>query len=254
MALYSIVEPRKSGFLKVDNLHQIYWELSGNSNGIDAIYIHGGPGGGTSPSDRRYFDPLKYNTLIFDQRGCGKSTPSASLVDNTTWDLVLDIEKLRIMLGIESFLVFGGSWGSTLALSYAITHPNRVRALVLRGIFTLRKSELDWFYQQGLGASCLFPDYWAPFLNEIPENERGDLIAAYYKRLTDPDEAVQLKAAREWATWECATSKLLINDKMIAKASSDKFCLEFSRIECHYFVNKGYMGFNLDSFTMMVGF
>ncbi|KAJ3090700.1 hypothetical protein HK102_002922 [Quaeritorhiza haematococci] len=237
--LYAPVpEPYESGHLAVSSLHSIYWEQSGNPKGNPVLYVHGGPGGGTSPDDRRYFDPSAYRIVLFDQRGCGKSTPSSELEENDTWSLVEDIEKLRMHLNIDKWVIFGGSWGSTLALAYAETHPTRVKALVLRGIFTLRPTELKWFYQEG--ASFLFPDYWEDYLAQIPEEERGDLISAYYKRLTSTDEAERMRCARAWSRWECATSKLYVDPAMIAKAENDTWALAFARIECHYFINGGF--------------
>jgi proline iminopeptidase len=235
---YPVIEPYKTFQLPVSDLHTLYVEESGNPQGNPVIFVHGGPGGGTSGVDRRYFDPKAYRIILFDQRGAGKSTPTAELKENDTWSLVADMETIRSHLGIEKWLVFGGSWGSTLSLTYAITHPERVKALVLRGIFMLRKSELIWFYQEG--ASHIFPDYWEGYLAPIPENERGNLMEAYYKRLTSSDEQTRIEAAKAWSTWECATSKLIPNDDMIQKAQEDTWALAFARIECHYFVNKGF--------------
>jgi proline iminopeptidase len=205
--LYPPIEPYNTGRLQVSPVHEIYFEESGNPSGKPVIFLHGGPGGGSDPKQRRFFHPEKYRIVNFDQRGCGKSTPYASLEANTTWDLVADIEKIREHLGIERWQVFGGSWGSTLALAYSQTHPDRVTELVLRGIFLLRKQEIDWFYQRG--ASVLYPDAWEPYLAHIPEAERGDLLSAYYRRLTSDDPAVRLAAAKIWSGWEGATSKLL---------------------------------------------
>ena len=198
--LYPPIEPFKSGFLDTGDGHEVYWELSGNPEGKPAVFLHGGPGSGCSPDHRRLFDPERYCVLLFDQRGCGRSKPAASLENNTTWHLVADIERLRVMLGVEQWLVFGGSWGSTLALTYAQTHTERVSALIVRGIFTLRREELRWYYQEG--ASWLFPDLWEGFVAPIPEAERGDLIAAYRKRLVGNDRAEQLACARAWSLWE----------------------------------------------------
>lgn len=236
---YPDIEPYKKGRLKVSDTHDIYFEECGNPNGKPAVFVHGGPGGGTDAKQRRFFDPSKYRIVLFDQRGAGQSTPSACLEQNTTWDLVEDMEKLRTLLGIQKWLVFGGSWGSTLALAYAQKHPERVTEMVLRGIFLLRKSEIDWFYQQG--ASHIFADAWEKYLEEIPENERHDLVSAYYRRLTSPDRKVQLSAARAWSRWEGATSKLFPDEKMIEHYESDEFALKFARIECHYFTNAGFM-------------
>ena len=238
-SLYPVPEPHRSGWLRVSPQHEIYWEESGNPRGKPAVFVHGGPGAGSSPAVRGFFDPKRYRIVVFDQRGCGKSRPYASLDDNTTWHLVSDMEALRAHLGIERWLVFGGSWGSTLALAYAQTHPKRVSELVLRGIFMLRKAEIDWFYQQG--ASAIFPDRWEHYVEAIPKRERGDLVAAFHRRLTSRSRMVQLKAARAWAVWEAATSFLHGNEENIAKWSGDEFAIAVARIECHYFVNKGFL-------------
>jgi proline iminopeptidase len=237
--LYPRIEPYKSGHLDVGGGHSLYWELCGNPEGKPAVFLHGGPGAGCSPDHRRLFDPARYNVLLFDQRGCGRSTPHASLEANTTWDLVADIERLREMVGAEQWLVFGGSWGSTLALAYAETHPDRASALVLRGIFTFRQAELDWFYQQG--ASMIFPDKWEGFLAPIPEEERGDLVSAYHRRLTGDDPAVQLECAKAWSGWEGATITLLPDESTFAAHTADKFAIAIARIENHYMVNRGWM-------------
>ena len=225
--------------LDVGDRHCIYWELCGNPDGKPAVFLHGGPGGGASPGHRRLFDPARYNLLVFDQRGCGRSTPHASLDANTTWHLVDDIERLRAMIGAERWLVFGGSWGSTLALAYAETHPDRTAALILRGIFTLRRSELLWYYQEG--ASWLFPDKWERFLAPIPVAERGDLMAAYHRRLTGAAHDERVAAARAWSLWEGETITLLSNLEFTAQHSEDRFALAFARIENHYFVNAGFL-------------
>jgi proline iminopeptidase len=237
--LYPPIEPFKSGMLDTGDGHQIYWELSGNPQGRPAVFLHGGPGSGCSPDHRRLFDPERYCVLLFDQRGCGRSRPHASLDNNTTWHLVADIERLRVLLGVERWLVFGGSWGSTLALAYAQTHTERVSGLIVRGIFTLRREELRWYYQEG--ASWLFPDLWEGFVAPIPEAERGDLIAAYRKRLVGEDEAEQLACARAWSLWEGQTIRLLPDASNTAKHSNDAFSLAFARIENHYFVHGGWM-------------
>ncbi len=237
--LYPDIEPYRTGRLTVDGLHEIYFEESGNPNGKPVVFLHGGPGGGTEPKHRRYFDPKAYRIVLFDQRGCGRSTPFASLEDNTTWHLVEDIEKLREHLEIERWLVFGGSWGSTLALAYAETHPSRVTELVLRGIFLLRKEEIRWFYQEG--ASWIFPDAWHEYENHIPPAERVDLLRAYYARLTSSDPAVQRAAAKVWSVWEGRTSCLIPNAELIARTGGDEFSLAFARIESHYFVNDGWL-------------
>ncbi|SRR5579883_27960 len=236
---YPEIEPYNQGHLQVSNIHSIYFEESGNPKGQPAVFVHGGPGGGTQPEHRRYFDPKHYRIILFDQRGCGKSTPYASLEENTTWDLVDDMERLREHLGIKKWLVFGGSWGSTLSLAYAETHPDRVTHLVLRGIFLLRKWEIDWLYQKG--ADAIFPDFWEHYLEPIPESERGDMLMAYHKRLTSTDHSIQLKAARAWSIWEGSTSKLLVDPNFVAHYGADDFAIAFARIECHYFVNRGFM-------------
>ncbi|WP_394822640.1 prolyl aminopeptidase [Pendulispora albinea] len=235
---YPEIEPYETGRLKVSDLHEIHWEVSGNPKGKPVVFLHGGPGSGTDPKQRRFFDPARYRIVLFDQRGCGKSTPHASLVDNTTWHLVSDMEALRAHLGIEKWQVFGGSWGSTLALAYAQTHPERVTELVLRGIFLLRKWEIDWFYQQG--TSAMFPDKWEDYLAPIPESERHDMVSAYYKRLGSDDPKVQMEAARAWSVWEGRTSNLVVSEELVAKYAGDSFAIAFARIECHYFVNGGF--------------
>lgn len=236
--LYPEIEPYRAGRLRVSDLHEIYFEESGNPRGKPVVFVHGGPGGGTEPKQRRFFDPAVYRIVLFDQRGSGRSTPYASLEENTTWHLVADMEALREHLGIERWQVFGGSWGSTLSLAYAEKHPERVTELVLRGIFLLRKQELDWFYQRG--ASAIFPDAWEEYLGFIPEAERGDLLTAYHRRLTSPDLQVQQQAARAWSVWEGRTSCLFTNYELIAKTSGQQFALAFARIECHYFMHKGF--------------
>eukprot|EP00842_Homolaphlyctis_polyrhiza_P002189 jgi/Hompol1/2971/HPOL_006298-RA len=240
--LFTVGQPFKSEHLQVSELHRIYIEQVGNPNGKPVLFVHGGPGGGTSTSDAGYFDPAVYRVILVDQRGAGKSTPTAELEGNDTWSLVADLEKVRLKLGIEKWVVFGGSWGSTLSLTYAISHPESVKALILRGIFLLRPSEIQFFYQDG--ASHLFADYWDKYLEVIPETERGDLVSAYYKRLTSSDLSVRLAAAKAWSTWECATSKLYVDPQMIAKAESDEWSLAFARIECHYFINNGFFPTN----------
>jgi proline iminopeptidase len=237
-SLYPEIEPFDSGFLKVSALHTLYYEQSGNPNGKPVVFLHGGPGGGTNAKCRRFFDPAVYRIVLFDQRGCGKSTPHAELTDNTTWDLVADIERLREQLAIDRWQVFGGSWGSTLALAYAQTHPDKVTELVLRGIFMLRRWELEWFYQKGCDA--LYPDAWETYLNAIPEAEQGDLMNAYYRRLTGDDAQARSDAARAWSVWEGATSFLWQDTSHIASSAEDEFALAFARIECHYFVNGGF--------------
>jgi proline iminopeptidase len=241
-ALYPPIKPYNSGFLPVSDGHELYFEESGNRNGKPAVFLHGGPGGGTDAKMRRFFDPQRYRIVLFDQRGSGKSKPHASLENNTTWDLVADIERVRKHLGIDKWLVFGGSWGSTLALAYAETHPERVTELILRGIFLLRRSELEWFYQNPLGAGSLFPDLWEQYVEVIPEAERGDMMAAYYKRLTSTDKEELRKAAEAWSVWEGATSYLRLNPDFVTKFREDAaYAGAFARIECHYFVNRGFL-------------
>jgi proline iminopeptidase len=263
--LYAPIEPYSSGNLKVSDVHTLYWEQSGKPDGHPVVFLHGGPGGGTAPSNRRFFDPEFYRIVLFDQRGAGKSTPHACLEENTTWDLVNDIEKLREHLKIPEWLVrdflpeiwflmllrwfksqnlcfcqvFGGSWGSTLALAYSQSHPDKVTGLVLRGIFLLRKKEIDWFYEGG--AAAIYPDAWEEFRDLIPENERGSsLVDAYHKRLNSDDLEIQYAAARAWTKWEMMTAYLRPNLENVQKAEDDKFSLAFARIENHYFVNKGF--------------
>jgi proline iminopeptidase len=237
--LYPPTEPFDTGFLKVSELHTLYYEQAGNPAGRKAVFLHGGPGGGIDPDYRRYFDPALWHVVLFDQRGCGQSTPHAELRENTTWDLVADIERLRESLGVERWFVFGGSWGSTLALAYAETHPDRCLGLILRGIFLLRRKELLWFYQEG--ASALFPEAWDEYLRPIPEVERGDLMSAYYRRLTSPDAAVRAEAARTWSVWEGSTSRLLPDPKLVEQFGGDQFADAFARIECHYFVHGAFL-------------
>jgi proline iminopeptidase len=238
-ALYPAIEPYNRGMLKVSPVHEIYYEECGNPKGKPAVFVHGGPGAGCDNRARRFFDPDAYRIVLFDQRGCGRSKPHASLVDNTTWHLVADMEQLREHLGIESWLVFGGSWGSTLALAYAQTHPQRVTEMVLRGIFMLSQLELQWFYQEGAGA--LFPDHFENYIAAIPPAERKDLIQAFYKRLTSDDRATRVAAARAWSVWEAATSYLHINEEQLHKWGEEEFAIAVARIECHYFVNRGFL-------------
>ncbi|MDA0823296.1 MAG: prolyl aminopeptidase [Proteobacteria bacterium] len=236
--LYPPIEPFASGMLEVSDLHSIYYEQSGNPKGKPVVFIHGGPGGGSNPRVRQFFDPDAYRIIVFDQRGCGKSTPHCCLEQNTTWDLVADMERLRAHLGIYSWQLFGGSWGSTLALAYAQSHPAQVSEIILRGIFTLRRSELEWFYQAG--ASSLFPDAWEAYLAPIPEDERCDLMTAYYRRLTGSDKQERLRAAQAWSVWEGSTSRLLVDGEELTRFVDPEFALAFARIECHYFVNRGF--------------
>ncbi len=236
--LYPPIEPYDHGMLVVSPVHTLYYEQSGNPSGKPVLFVHGGPGGGTDPRHRRFFDPARYRIVLFDQRGCGRSTPHASLEDNTTWDLVSDMEKVRAAVGVDRWQVFGGSWGSTLALAYAQRHADRVTELVLRGIFLLRRWELDWFYQGG--ASRMFPAEWQKFLQPIPVEERGDLLRAYHTRLTGSDPDVALACARAWSVWEGSTSCLFQDPDLITKMDGGHFALAFARIEAHYFVNGGF--------------
>jgi proline iminopeptidase len=236
--LYPEIEPYQHDMLPVSPVHTLYYEQSGNPDGTPVVFLHGGPGGGTIPDYRRFFDPSAYRIVLFDQRGAGKISPHASLEENTTWHLVEDIEKLRRHLGVESWVVFGGSWGSTLALAYAQTHPERVRALVLRGIFLCRPEEIRWFYQEG--TSWIYPDVWEQYLNVIPPEERGDMLSAYHRRLTSDDEATRVEAARAWSVWEGSTSKLLPEQGFIDHYGDPHFAIAFARIECHYFMNNAF--------------
>ena len=237
--LYAEIEPFETGTLDVGDGHRIYWERVGTKGAKPAVFLHGGPGGTISPNHRRLFDPKLYDVILFDQRGCGKSTPNASLEANTTWHLVADIEQLREMAGFDKWLVFGGSWGSTLALAYAETHPERVSELVVRGIYTLTRAELEWYYQ--FGVSEMFPDKWERFLAPIPEVERGDLMAAYRKRLVGKDRQKQIEAAKAWSIWEGETITLLPEPATSDPFAQDDYALAFARIENHYFVHAGWL-------------
>ena len=237
-SLFPPIEPYNHGWLSVGDGHEIYYEESGNPSGKPCLFVHGGPGGGASPAARQFFDPDKYRIVLFDQRGCGRSKPHASIEANTTWHLIDDIELIRETLGIDRWLVFGGSWGSTLSLAYAQSHPERVTELVLRGIFLLRAQELQWFYQHG--ASELYPDAWQHYLAPIPDTERHDLISAFHSRLTSEDPEVRLSAARAWSVWEASTSFLIQNEDFMAQLDEPEAALAMARIECHYFVNGGF--------------
>ena len=238
LTLYPMSEPFNHGFIERDG-HQIYYEQCGNPDGKPAVFLHGGPGGGGSTQVRRFFNPEIYRIVIFDQRGCGRSTPHGLLDNNTTWDLVEDIEELKKMLKIDKWLVFGGSWGSTLSLAYSQTYPDSVSEMVLRGIFMLREKELSWFYQHG--ASSIYPEAWQYFLEPIKEEDRGDLISAYHKIFNGIDENKKLEAAIAWSRWEGSTSSLAYNPEMADSFSNPKFALAFALIENHYFVNKGFL-------------
>ena len=237
--LFPAIRPYRTGRLAVSALHTLYYEECGNPRGKPLVFLHGGPGGGLQPTYRRYFDPRAWRIVLFDQRGCGRSTPYAELRDNTTWHLVADIERLREHLGIDRWVVFGGSWGCTLALAYSQTHPERCRGIVVRGVFLLREAEIRWFYQAG--ASQLFPDAWEHFLAPIPPRERRDLMKAYYRRLTSNDRAVRQRAARAWSIWEGSTSKLRTDPAMVRQYGHDRFAEAFARIEAHYFVHRGFL-------------
>jgi proline iminopeptidase len=236
---YPEIEPFETGMLDVGDGHTIYWERVGTKGAKPAVFLHGGPGGGSSPKQRRVFDPKLYDVILFDQRGCGKSTPHAGLEANTTWHLVADIERLREMAGFDKWLVFGGSWGSTLALAYAQTHPQRVSELIVRGIYMVTRPELEWFYQ--FGVSEMFPDKWERFVAPIPKEERGDMMAAYHRRLTGSDRQAQIEAARAWSIFEGETITLLPEPETSDKFGEDDFAVAFARIENHYFVNGGWL-------------
>lgn len=236
---YPEIEPYETGMLDVGDGHSIYWERVGTKGAKPVVFLHGGPGGGCNPNQRRVFDPTLYDVLLFDQRGCGRSTPHASLEANTTWHLVDDIERLRQMIGVERWMVFGGSWGSTLALAYSESHPERVTELVVRGIYTLTKAELDWYYQ--FGVSEMYPDRWEKFIEPVPENERHAMMAAYHRRLTGSDEAEKLRFAKAWSQWEGATISLIPNLAQIHSFGEDHYAIAFARIENHYFMNAGWL-------------
>ena len=238
-SLYPQIEPFETGFLDTGEGHLVYWERVGTKGAKPAVFLHGGPGGGFSPKHRRLFDPALYDVILFDQRGCGRSTPFASLENNTTWHLVADIERLREMIGVEKWLVFGGSWGSTLALAYAQTHAQRVSELVVRGIYMLTKAELDWYYQ--FGVSEMFPEKWEGFLAPIPEAERGDMVAAYRRRLVGEDREEQLRCAKAWSLWEGETITLLPEPETSGAFHDADFALAFARIENHYFTHAGWL-------------
>ncbi|MEE2632305.1 MAG: prolyl aminopeptidase [Candidatus Neomarinimicrobiota bacterium] len=243
MELFPNIEPFNAFYLPVSDLHTIYIEESGNKNGKPVIFLHGGPGGGVDPKYRRYFNPDKWRIIMFDQRGCGKSTPFAELKENTTWDLVDDIEKIRKHLSIDRWVVYGGSWGSTLSLAYSQTYPDSCKALILRGIFLVRKKEIHWFYQEG--ASKIFPDDWQSFIAPIPIEKRDNLLEAYYNLLIGKDSSKKIEAAKAWSTWEGSTVRLIQDKDFIGDFSDEKFAEAFARIESHYFMNNAW--FNSDN-------
>ncbi|HET6892151.1 MAG TPA: prolyl aminopeptidase [Pyrinomonadaceae bacterium] len=246
--LYDEIKPYDSGWLKVSDVHELYHEQCGNPQGKPVVFLHGGPGAGLIPDYRRFFDPETYRIILFEQRGAGRSKPHASLDDNTTWHLVEDIERLREYFDVEQWLVFGGSWGSTLALAYAESHPQRVRGLILRGIFLCRPKEIRWFYQDSHGANAIFADTWEEYVRIIPEAERPDMIGAYYRRLTSDDESVRQEAAQAWTIWEATALKLLKDQKMIDDFSEPDKALALARIECHYFMNNCF--FDSDNYLL----
>lgn len=236
--LYPLSDSYNAFDLPVSDLHTIHVQESGNPDGKPAVFLHGGPGGGIEPFYSQFFDPEKWRLILIDQRGCGKSTPFAELTENTTWDLVDDIEKVREKLGIEQWVVFGGSWGSTLSLAYAQSHPDKVKGMILRGIFMLRRKELQWFYQNG--TSEIYPDAYEHYIKPIPEDERHDLLTAFYKRLTSEDSEERLEAAKAWSIWEGSTSKLYSDPGLVDRFGEDEFAEAFARIECHFFINGGW--------------
>ena len=236
--LFPEIEPFDSGRLQVDEVHSVYFEQCGNPRGKPVVFVHGGPGGGSSPVHRRFWDPAVHRIVLFDQRGCGRSSPHAELRNNTTWDLIADMERIRAHLAIDHWQLFGGSWGSTLALAYAQEYPERVTEMILRGIFLLRRREIEWYYQEG--ASRIFPEAWQKYLEPIPEDERGDMVGAYYRRLTSADRKERLAAARAWSMWEGSTSRLVPDPNLIARTGEASFAEAFARIECHYFINGGF--------------
>ena len=246
--LYNPIEPYDSGHIPVSDIHHLYYEQCGNPNGKPVVFLHGGPGAGLTPEYRRFFDPEAYRIILFEQRGAGRSLPHASLDDNTTWHLVSDIEHIREHFGIDQWLVFGGSWGSTLSLAYAVKHPERVTGLVLRGIFLGRQNETHWLYEDGQGASAIFPDAWEQFVNVIPESERGDMIGAYYRLLTSDDAAVRAETARAWSLWEATALKLIPDQKLIDEFTEPETAIAIARIECHYFMNNCF--FEMDNFLI----
>ncbi|MFT6914826.1 MAG: proline iminopeptidase [Motiliproteus sp.] len=241
-SLFPEIHPYQQQHLKVDSLHSLYLEESGNPNGQPVLFVHGGPGGASSEFARRFFDPLKYRIILFDQRGCGKSTPYAELRDNTSAHLLADMEAIRLHLGIDSWLLFGGSWGSTLSLLYAQAYPERVNGLILRGIFLCRDQDIRWFYQEG--ANRIFPDHWKEYEAQIPLSERGDFVAAYYKRLTSGNEIARMSAAKAWSCWEARCSTLNPSNTLVSHCSEPHVALAMARIEAHYFINQAFIAPN----------
>lgn len=240
--LFPEIKPNDSFFMSVDSGHEIYVEECGNPEGIPVVFIHGGPGAGCEPANRRFFDPEIYRIFLFDQRGAGRSRPHGSLENNTTRSLISDMEKIRLHFGVEKWVLFGGSWGSTLALAYAQAHPVRVMAMVLRGIFLCRPHEIRWFYQEG--ASRIFPDYWQDYIAQIPPEERSDLVLAYHQRLTGDDELARMAAAKSWSIWEGRCSTLLPDGSVLDRFSDPHFALSLARIEAHYFINNIFLSHN----------
>ena len=237
--LFPAIQPAKTWRFPVSELHTLYLEECGTAKGVPLVFLHGGPGGSCEPGHRRFFDPEAYRIILFDQRGCGKSKPHASLEDNTTWDLVADLEKIREHLGIKRWVVFGGSWGSTLALAYAQTHPERILGLILRGVFLARDEDVRWFFQGE--ASRIFPEAWAHFIEPIPEEERDDIIGAYYQRLTSENELVRMAAAKAWSIWEGSSVTLLPDKNVVEHFSDPHIALSIARLECHYFQHQCFL-------------
>jgi proline iminopeptidase len=243
-ALYPPIHENLHFYLQVDDVHELYVEECGDPQGVPVVFLHGGPGSGCEPGHRQFFDPTRYRIILFDQRGCGRSRPHASLERNTTWDLVADMELIRESLGIDQWAVFGGSWGSTLALVYAQQYPARVSGMILRGIFLCRERDINWFYEQGQGPERIYPDYWQEFLAPIPEVERGDMVAAYYKRLTGENEIARMQAAKAWSVWEGRTANLQPKESVVSHFSDPYTAMSVARIEAHYFINKGFLEAN----------
>lgn len=239
--LFPAIHENHHFYLAVDDLHELYVEECGNPHGVPVVFLHGGPGAGCEPWHRQFFDPNRYRIILFDQRGCGRSRPHASLERNTTWDLVADMEKIREHLHIDQWALFGGSWGSTLALAYAQQHPSRVTGMILRGIFLCRQRDIDWFYEQGYGVERIYPDYWQDYLAPIPEAERGHMVAAYYKRLTGDNEIARMQAAKAWACWEGRTANLQPKESVMAHFTDPYTAMSVARIEAHYFINQGFL-------------